>query len=147
ALPVPGGFLFIEIVERQQCGAQRFADRHVGFQLVQQVAHVVEVRVEVAPRQGVLGRVIAKERATRDACGLGDVVDADIVEVPGREQVDGHVGDVIPGRRAPTAHAVLGNRRHWSTLPFRHSMPYYCGLGHTVETQPYERCCSWSRTS
>src|SRR5690242_13674397 len=52
---------------------------------------------------------------------------------------------VVVERRRPTRCSDTG--AIGSPLPFWHSMPYYCDLGHTVETQPYERCCSWSRTS
>src|SRR3954466_14790525 len=48
-------------------------------------------------------------------------------------------------RRRPTRCWETG--RMDPTLPFRHSMPYYCDLGHIVETQRDERCCSWSLTS
>ena len=68
-----------------------------------------QVCVEVAPGDGVLGRVVAEQRAPRDARGLGDVVDADVVEPACGEQVERDVGDVVlRGRAAPTD-AVLRN--------------------------------------
>src|ERR1700739_2531867 len=81
---------------------------------------MLQVRVEVAPRNRVLRRVVAEQRTARDSGGLGDVVDTDLVESSAGEQLEGHVGDLVACVRSAPTHPRL----HASALPFRHSMPY-----------------------
>src|SRR5688572_22462037 len=74
------------------------------------------MRVEIAPGQGVLGRVVAEQRATGDSCGLRNVVDAHLVEAARGEQIDCDIADVVPGGRAPATDTMPGFRPHRSPL-------------------------------
>ena len=84
ALAVPDGLALVKGVERQQRRAQRLAQRNPRVDVVEQVLQVREVGVEVAPQDGVLGRVVAEQRAARDAGRLRDIVDAHLGETRGR---------------------------------------------------------------
>ena len=105
----------------------RFTDGRAGIHLVKQVAHVIKVCIEVAPRDGVLGGVVAEQGAAGGPGRCGDVVHADLVEAAGGEQIEGDVGDVVLGGSAAPAHAdpnvagraapALGSRPH-QTHPF-----------------------------
>ena len=63
---MPRRLLLAEGVECQQRRAQRVTDGHAGIHLVQQVAHVIKVRIEIAPRERVLGGVVAEQGAAGD---------------------------------------------------------------------------------
>jgi hypothetical protein len=104
---VPSGLAVSKSVERQQRRPQRIADRHALIDIVELDAHALEVSIEVAPGQCVLGRVVAKEGAARDACRVRDVVDADLVETSRREEVDRDIAEVVGGRGLAPTNAML----------------------------------------
>jgi len=104
-LAVPVGLEVVEGVELQQCRPQRAANRDGWVGAVEHSDQKFEMCVEITPRNGVLRRVVAEQRPARDpGCGR-DIVDADLAEPVGGEQVQGGIGDIARGGRPPATGA------------------------------------------